>query len=87
LLYSVLLASKPRVKDDELPDDWKQAADRAGKVMEFVKDCVDGKRIQLGGDRTVGRGFVAVRVHALTQSDQKPGEAGGEGDAEPATDT
>jgi CRISPR-associated protein Cmr4 len=62
LLYALLFASKPRVKDDELPDDWKQASDRVAKVMKFVKDCVDGKRLQLGGDSTVGRGFVKVRM-------------------------
>jgi CRISPR-associated protein Cmr4 len=62
LLYAPLFASKPRVEDKELPDDWKAADDKPGKILEFVKDCVDGKRIQLGGDSTVGRGFVAVRM-------------------------
>ncbi|CDM67157.1 type III-B CRISPR module RAMP protein Cmr4 [Pyrinomonas methylaliphatogenes] len=61
LLYATLFASKPRVKDEELPDDWKQANDRAGKILEFVKQAVDGKRLQLGGDATVGRGIVKVR--------------------------
>ncbi len=62
LLYALLFASRPRVRDDELPDDWKQASDRVAEVMEFVKSCVDGKRLQLGGDSTVGRGFVKVRI-------------------------
>lgn len=62
LFYSLLFASKPRVKDDELPNDWKQASDKAAEVMKFVSGCVDSKRIQLGGDSTVGRGFVAVRM-------------------------
>jgi CRISPR-associated protein Cmr4 len=62
LLYATLFASKPRVKDDELPDDWKQANDRAGKLLEFVEKATDGKRLQLGGDATVGRGIVKVRV-------------------------
>ncbi len=62
LLYASLFASKPRVRDDELPEDWKQASDRVAEVIKFVKDCVDGERLQLGGDSTVGRGFVKVRV-------------------------
>jgi len=62
LLYATLFATKPRVKDNELPDDWKQASDRVAEVIEFIKDCADGKRIQLGGDSTVGRGFVKVRM-------------------------
>ena len=62
LLYAPLFASKPRVKEEELPDDWKRAQDKSALVLEFVKDSVDGKRIQLGGDSTVGRGFVAVRM-------------------------
>lgn len=64
LLYAALFASKPRVKEVDLPDDWKQASDKVAEVIGFVKACVDGKRLQLGGDSTVGRGFVKVRMHA-----------------------
>jgi len=74
LLYATLFASKPRVKDEELPDDWKQANDRAGKILEFVEEAVDGKRLQLGGDATVGRGIVKVRFvkgQAQTQAASK----------------
>jgi CRISPR-associated protein Cmr4 len=63
LLYATLFASKPRVKDADLPDDWRKASDKVGEVIGFVKACVDGKRIQLGGDSTVGRGFVKVRMN------------------------
>jgi CRISPR-associated protein Cmr4 len=62
LLYATLFASKPRVKDDDLPDDWKQASGRIEKIMEFIKEAIDGKRLQLGGDATMGRGIVKVRV-------------------------
>lgn len=53
LLYSVVLAHDP-VKDEraELPD--------AAAVIRFLKD-IDGKRLQLGGDATIGRGIVSVR--------------------------
>lgn len=56
LLYATLFASKPRVSDP--PDDLQDSK----AVLKFVKTCVDGKRIQLGGDSTVGRGFVAIRM-------------------------
>lgn len=56
LLYATLFASKPRV--DNPPHDLKDGA----AVLDFVKNCVDGKRLQLGGDSTVGRGFVKVRM-------------------------
>ncbi len=56
LLYAVLFASKPRV--DKPPSDLQDAQ----AVLRFVKSCVDGKRLQLGGDATVGRGVVKVRM-------------------------
>lgn len=61
LLYTALFASKPRV--DGIAD-LKDAA----AVLKFIEDCVDGARLQLGGDSTVGRGFVKARV--LTGGDQ-----------------
>ncbi len=53
LIYSVVLAHDP-VKDDmaKLPDDEA--------VMKFLRE-IDGKRVQLGGDATIGRGIVSVR--------------------------
>ncbi len=56
LLYATLFASKPRTNSDlfNLQD--------AQDVLNFVKGCVDGRRMQLGGDSTVGRGFVKVRL-------------------------
>ncbi len=56
LLYAPLFASKPRV--DNPPDDLKDA----DAILRFVKTHADGKRLQLGGDATVGRGFVKVRI-------------------------
>ena len=62
LLYAMLFASKPRVSEEELPEDWKETTDRAEEMVKFVRACVDGRRIQLGGDATVGRGFVKIRI-------------------------
>lgn len=56
LLYATLFASKPRVNN--APPDLSDAQ----KVLDFVKNCIDGRRLQLGGDATVGRGFVKVRM-------------------------
>jgi CRISPR-associated protein Cmr4 len=56
LLYAALFVSKPRVGN--APNDLKDGT----AVLNFVKICVDGKRLQLGGDSTVGRGFVKVRL-------------------------
>jgi len=66
LLYAPIFASKPRVADEKLPHDWKEAKDKPKAILEFVRECVDRKRIQLGGDSTVGRGFVAVRMSIPT---------------------
>lgn len=56
LLYALLFASKPRANSP--PPDLQDAA----SVLKFVTDRIDGKRLQLGGDATVGRGFVKVRI-------------------------
>lgn len=56
LLYALLFASKPRVNSP--PSDLRDA----DSVLKFVTDCIDDKRLQLGGDATVGRGFVKVRI-------------------------
>ncbi len=56
LLYAVLFASKPRVSNP--PNDLKDGT----AVLNFIKKCVDSKRLQLGGDSTVGRGIVKARL-------------------------
>jgi CRISPR-associated protein Cmr4 len=56
LLYATLFASKPRVQNP--PSDLQDAT----AVLNFVKNAVDGKHLQLGGDATVGRGIVKARV-------------------------
>lgn len=67
LLYSVVLAHDP-VKDNraELAD--------AEAVLTFLRG-IDGQRLQLGGDATIGRGIVSVRFH----SQEKQSEAQKEG--------
>jgi CRISPR-associated protein Cmr4 len=56
LLYATLFASKPRLQNP--PSDLQDAT----AVLRFVQNAIDGKRLQLGGDATVGRGIVKVRV-------------------------
>lgn len=55
LLYAPLFATRPRA--NPLPD-----LEDASAVVRFIKACVDGRHIQLGGDATVGRGFAALRL-------------------------
>lgn len=56
LLYSVVLATDPRDKSNTLED--------ANEVINFVRQDVFSKadRFQLGGDETVGRGIVKIRL-------------------------
>jgi CRISPR-associated protein Cmr4 len=67
LLYSVVLAHDP-VKDD------RAALANADAVLKFLRG-IDGKRLQLGGDATIGRGIVSVRFH----TQEKQAESGKEG--------
>jgi CRISPR-associated protein Cmr4 len=71
LLYSLVLAHDP-VRDDraELPD--------AHAVVTFLKE-IEGKRLQLGGDATIGRGIVSVRFYSKGQKREpsKEGESNG----------
>jgi CRISPR-associated protein Cmr4 len=55
LLYAPLHASRPRT--DNTPNNLKSARD----VLKFV-DGLNLDRIQLGGDETVGRGIVKLRI-------------------------
>ncbi len=62
LLYCTLFASRPRVKDAP------QGLRDASSIMSFIKSCVEGRRLQLGGDSTVGRGLVKVRMPSVPRS-------------------
>ncbi|MDW8327246.1 MAG: type III-B CRISPR module RAMP protein Cmr4, partial [Anaerolineales bacterium] len=62
LLYATLFASKPRVQENELPEEWR-SGNGVDKVLEFVR-MLDGKHLQIGGDSTVGRGFVKVHFYS-----------------------
>ena len=64
LLYATLFASKPRLQNP--PSDLQDAA----AVLRFVQKAIDGKRLQLGGDATVGRGIVKARVVELQAQSQ-----------------
>jgi CRISPR-associated protein Cmr4 len=73
LLYATLFASKPRIPNP--PADLQDAQ----AVLNFVKTVIDGKRLQLGGDATVGRGIVKVRfVEGQAQAQATSGTQTGE---------
>ncbi len=72
LLYATLFASRPRIPNP--PADLQDAQ----AVLHFVKDAIDGKRLQLGGDATVGRGiakvhFVVAQARTLATSGTQTG--------------
>ncbi|HLS05697.1 MAG TPA: type III-B CRISPR module RAMP protein Cmr4, partial [Wenzhouxiangella sp.] len=54
LLVAPLMASKTRSGDDHEDD--------ADGVMAKITNVIDGKTVQMGGDATIGRGLVMVRV-------------------------
>ncbi|MEM4721192.1 MAG: type III-B CRISPR module RAMP protein Cmr4 [Candidatus Methanomethylicaceae archaeon] len=71
LLYSIVLVHDP-IKDDRanLPD--------VAAVLNFLRG-LDGQRLQLGGDATIGRGIVSVRFHGqeIQQVSEKEGQGNG----------
>lgn len=56
LLYSVVMANDPATDSEKRPGDLKDAKD----VIKFIGE-LSGKRAQLGGDATIGRGIVNIR--------------------------
>jgi len=54
-----MLASRTRTgKRKEERDDWEDAAG----VMLKIKNVIDGKLLQIGGDATTGRGLVVAKI-------------------------
>lgn len=56
LLYSVVMAHDPATDKSKRPQDLQDSQD----VMKFLSN-LDGKRLQLGGDATIGKGIVNLR--------------------------
>lgn len=65
ILYSVVSASKPYKKDNH-------TFENSGQIIGFVKDGmnkngtailngINGRRVQMGGHKTVGKGFILVK--------------------------
>lgn len=71
LLYTLALAADPRVADGQLPDNLKKNGKGAAEqVLGYLTGKVEGKLVQMGGDATVGRGLVRVRVLNTGQTGQ-----------------
>jgi CRISPR-associated protein Cmr4 len=74
LLYAPIFVSKPLAPKDTVPDEFKENNEpSAAKVLEFLKglttpntDKLYLDRLQIGGDETVGRGIVKVRLNVPT---------------------
>jgi CRISPR-associated protein Cmr4 len=54
ILYSLLHISKPYKKENPI-------FDKAESGFEFLKGSIDNKHIQIGGNKTIGKGFVFVK--------------------------
>lgn len=71
LLYAPIFVSKPLAPKDTVPDEFKENNEpSAAKVLEFLKGLTTPNndkpyldRLQIGGDETVGRGIVKVRLN------------------------
>ncbi|MDK2795312.1 MAG: CRISPR-associated protein Cmr4 [Archaeoglobaceae archaeon] len=71
LLYAPIFISKPLAPKDIVPDEFKEnGKPSAQKVLEFLegltKRCDEEPyldRLQIGGDETIGRGIVKVRLN------------------------
>jgi CRISPR-associated protein Cmr4 len=74
LLYAPIFVSKPLAPKDTVPDEFKENNEpSAAKVLEFLKGLTTPNtdkpyldRLQIGGDETVGRGIVKVRLNVPT---------------------
>jgi len=74
LLYASIFVSKPLAPKDTVPDEFKENNEpSAAKVLEFLKGLTTPNtdkpyldRLQIGGDETVGRGIVKVRLNVPT---------------------
>jgi len=55
LLIAPLLASRTRTGKNDFKDE-------AAGVMAKIRNVIDGKLLQIGGDATTGRGLVLARV-------------------------
>jgi CRISPR-associated protein Cmr4 len=74
LLYAPIFVSKPLASKDNVPNEFKENNEpSAAKVLEFLKGLTTPNsnkpyldRLQIGGDETVGRGIVKVRLNVPT---------------------
>ena len=74
LLYAPIFVSKPLAPKDNVPNEFKENNEpSAAKVLGFLKDLTTPNsnkpyldRLQIGGDETVGRGIVKVRLNVPT---------------------
>jgi len=60
LLYSLVFSSPLFIKDDEKPEPLK-TSDEAKTVMEYFAQGLP-EVVQMGGDATIGKGFVSTKV-------------------------
>ena len=58
VLYTPIRATRVRMNEDDIPAEFSgEPEEQAQKVLDWLKEKL-GKKLQLGGDETVGRGLV-----------------------------
>lgn len=64
IMYSILMFSSPRVKDNSQKGVFKgnDADEEAKKVVEFFEKGLP-EVIQIGGNQSIGKGFVRVKIY------------------------
>ncbi|CUX77818.1 type III-B CRISPR module RAMP protein Cmr4 [Thermococcus chitonophagus] len=61
VMYSLVAVNNPKVKKNELPD-CLNGDNPAGKIAKILQTTFNSAFLQIGGDETVGKGFVKVSV-------------------------
>lgn len=62
ILYAPLFINRPHTEENKVPAELKEGSKpSATKVLDLLK-CLNLDRLQIGGDETVGRGIVKVRL-------------------------
>jgi CRISPR-associated protein Cmr4 len=65
IFYSLVFADDPKIKNNSNDN----SNDDANGVINKIKNLIDNKVIQVGGDETIGLGFVKVKFTNLTKDE------------------
>jgi len=63
IFYSLVFADDPKIKNNSNDN----SNDDANGVINKIKKLIDNKVIQVGGDETIGLGFVKVKFNKINK--------------------